>query len=262
MISSPTLKKILLLVLLSAVLLVLNELAPKYTEHDTLLYSEDFETMSLGETWFDQKLRVISATEPGTYDHIIEHSYIPSSSGTPYVGRRFNLSHPVSEATLTFDMKLDKDFEFIKGGKMHGLAGGTATTGCRPVDANGWSVRMMWRETGRPVLYIYHQDRKARCGDDTPVFSNFNFKPETWYKISLYVKLNSAIGSRDGIVSLYIDETKQAEANGLNLTGNLNKKIEYFLYSSFYGGNDPSWSPSKTTIAFYDNFEVNEGLHP
>ena len=59
---------------------------------------------------------------------------------------------------------------------------------------------------------------------------------------------------------MYIDGVKQVEVNGLRLSGNANVNIDKFLFSTFYGGADPSWSPSKTTYVYYDNFSVHRGL--
>ncbi|MEP2651773.1 MAG: polysaccharide lyase [Paraglaciecola sp.] len=224
------------------------------------LYFQDFENMDLNQNWFKPELLVQGSTEKLEHGKIIKHTYIPSKTGTPYIGKRFKLDSSVSEATLSFDMKLDREFEFVKGGKMHGLAGGTATTGCRAIDPNGWSVRMMWRRNGQPVLYLYHQDRKERCGDNVVDLSGFTFVKNTWYNIALYVKLNSEIGSSDGIAALFINGNKLIERNNLNFAGNMKSKIDYFLYNSFYGGNDPSWSPSTDTFVYYDNFKVSRGL--
>ncbi len=224
------------------------------------LYYQDFEGMALNQNWFKPELSVKGSSEELEYGQIIRQTYTPSKTGTPYIGKRFQLVESASEATLSFDMKLDSQFEFVRGGKMHGLGGGTATTGCKTIDPNGWSVRMMWRQNGQPVLYLYHQDRKKRCGDDVADPLGFTFVKDTWYKIALYVKLNSEVGSSDGIAALFINGKKLIERNNLNFTGNMENKIDYFLYNSFYGGNDPSWSPSTDTFVYYDNFKVTRGL--
>ena len=215
--------------------------------------------MSLNQQWFSPGLTVIEDQERKSEGLVLRQSYVPSPTGTPFIGRRFNLRESVQEATLTFDMKIDPGFEFVKGGKLHGLGGGSATTGCKSIDPNGWSVRLMWRQEGKPVLYIYDQDRKNRCGDDIEAPFDFTFKKGLWYTVSLSVILNSAVGSSDGAASLYIDGEKIIEINSLKLTGNMNSKIDYFMYNSFYGGNDQSWSPTKETFIYFDNFQVKAG---
>lgn len=243
---------LLVLILLRSLFLT-DQVKPEY------LYFQGFEKMAPGQQWFDAGLIAEQSKDVENNSLVIRQNYIPSSSGTPYIGKRFKLGQSVTAATLSFDMKLDPRFEFVKGGKMHGLGGGTATTGCKTVDANGWSVRLMWREQGKPVLYIYDQDRKSRCGDDIENQTGFTFHKGIWYNIAIYVKLNSGIGSADGVAALYINGKKLIERNGLNLTGNMSSKIDYFMYNSFYGGNDQSWSPSTITFVYYDNFKVVAG---
>ena len=223
------------------------------------LYSKGFNQMTVGSKWFHADSLIQAYTQGGPDEKIMRIRYVPTDLGSKRVVKNFKLSTPVTSATLSFDLKLHSQFEFVRGGKLHGLGGGTATTGCKPIDPNGWSVRMMWRPAGNPVLYLYHQDRVNRCGDDVETLTDFTFERGRWYRIAIYVKLNSAIASGDGVASLYIDGVKQAERTGLNLTGNMDEVIDKFLFSTFYGGSDSSWSPSKTTYIYYDNFEVVSG---
>jgi hypothetical protein len=192
-------------------------------------------------------------------DGILRASYPPSSEGSPRLVKRSSLTQSVSTATLSFDMKLHSQFEFVKGGKLHGLGGGTGTTGGDSIDPNGWSVRMMWRANGVPELYIYHQDRKGTYGDRFPATTGFKFGKGTWYRIDIQVQMNSAVGAKDGRASLFIDGVRQAEATNLNLTGNSSVQIDQFQFSTFYGGSDSSWSPSKTQYCYFDNFVVMPG---
>jgi hypothetical protein len=157
-------------------------------------------------------------------------------------------------------MKLDSKFEFVKGGKLHGLGGGTGTTGGDDITPDGWSVRMMWRANGVPELYIYHQDRKDEYGDRFPVTTGFKFGKDTWYRIDIQVGINSAVGSKDGSAVLFIDGVRQVEAKNLNLTGIQSVQIDQFQFSTFYGGSDRSWSPSKTQYIYFDNFVVMPGF--
>jgi hypothetical protein len=168
------------------------------------------------------------------------------------------LENVVSAATLNFDLKLHSQFEFVKGGKLHGLGGGSATVGCNPIDPGGWSVRMNWGASGAPNLYIYHQDRPGPCGDHYEA-SNFTFRRGRWYRIDIYVEMNSGIETSDGRASLYIDGVRYVDVRNLNLSGNANVKIDTFLFHTFYGGNDSSHSPSETTYAYFDNFTVRPG---
>lgn len=131
---------------------------------DGALYRENFEEGT--PSWVASKTDLIvqSYNTGGIDGKIMRARYRPFSRGSPRLFNRI-LFDDVKSGTLSFDFKLHSQFEFVKGGKMHGLAGGSATTGCKDIDPNGWSVRMMWRREGEVEAYIYHQDRKNRCGD-------------------------------------------------------------------------------------------------
>ena len=233
--------------------------------NDGVLFRQNFENEA--NDWdFDDYNNLINyqsyISQGMEYGRMIKVSYPPHEWGSPRVQKKFDLgdgNEQIKEATLSFDFKLHSKFEFVRGGKMHGLGGGTATMGCDPIDPDGWSTRMMWRANGLPELYVYHQDRKYRCGDFYNP-SNFFFAPDSWYRIDIQIKMNSSPASKDGRALLYIDGVKQVEVNGLHLSGNANVNIDKFLFSTFYGGHDPSWSPSKTTYVYYDNFTVHRGL--
>jgi hypothetical protein len=228
---------------------------------DGALFRENFETSTRDGYKFDGHGETQSYQNDGSTGNIFRASYPPNKDGSPRLVKRTQLNRAVSTATTSFDMKLDRQFEFVKGGKLNGIGGGKATTGCEPIDPNGWSVRMMWRENGVPELYIYHQDRKEDCGDRFPSTSGFVFGPDTWYRIDIQVRMNSAVTTRDGYAVLFIDGVRQVEANNLRLTGNSAVQIDQFQLNTFYGGSDRSWSPSKTTYIYFDNMGCDAWSH-
>jgi hypothetical protein len=245
-----------------------SQQAVTYT--DGALFRQNFENMSVGDlfAWSIHDLAFKPYTTGGIDDTILQATYPPfDNQGPDEIVKKFPLSATTTSATLSFDLKLHSQFEFVKGGKMNGLAGGTVTAGCDPIDPDGWSVRMMWRaitetteDDARPSLYIYHQDRVSNCGDDFPTATSFTFQRGQWYRVELYVKMNSAVNVADGRAMLYINGQKLVDRQGLRLTGNMDKQIDTFLLSTFYGGDDQTWSPSTDTYAYFDNFTVQPGF--
>jgi hypothetical protein len=59
---------------------------------------------------------------------------------------RLNLPGGLTDATFEYDIMFGNNFNFVRGGKLPGLAGGTAPGG-GSTDKNGFSARLMWRET-------------------------------------------------------------------------------------------------------------------
>lgn len=241
---------------------MLSFLAPIATAQlsDGALYRETFKEFQPPWLTIDEHRRVEVYTTGGIDGRILRVTYVPSNQGSERVLQDYWLTNVVTSATLSFDVKLHSQFEFVRGGKMHGLMGGTATTGCRPIDPNGWSVRMMWMGSeGTPVLYIYHQDRVSECGDVFFPSKTFEFRKGRWYRIDIFVKMNSGVGSADGRAMLFIDGDQLVDVRHLNLTGNNLFQIDKFAFHTFHGGDDPSWSPSKNTYIYFDNFTVKPG---
>jgi hypothetical protein len=244
----------------------------QYAYTDGALFRQNFENMTWleGQVWSFDGLATIPYTTGGIDGTILLATYPPfGDEGPDEIAKPFDLSGSVTSATLSFDVKLHSQFEFVKGGKMHGLAGGTMTTGCDPIDPDGWSVRMMWRhipettaDDARPELYIYHQDRDSHtpCGDEFPTTTGFTFQRGQWYRVELYVKMNTGIWAFDGRAMLYINGVLMVDKQGLRLTANMGVQIDKFLVSTFYGGDDHTWSPDNTTYAYFDNFTVQPGF--
>lgn len=205
--------------------------------------------------WAEDYLSVIS--QGG--NNILKASYVPYDRGSKRILERFAFSSTVKKATLEFDVKFDQNFEFVKGGKLHGLGGGSATTGCAAVDPEGWSVRIMWNRSGVPYIYVYDQDRTSRCGRGLSGHTRLELQKNVWHRLSLFVQLNSAPYAYDGVVKLSVDGKEVSNHAGLRLTGSQGVNIDSFLFSTFHGGSTVEWAPSRTVYAYYDNFTVTKG---
>eukprot|EP00549_Striatella_unipunctata_P002129 CAMPEP_0118700094 /NCGR_PEP_ID=MMETSP0800-20121206/16353_1 /TAXON_ID=210618 ORGANISM="Striatella unipunctata, Strain CCMP2910" /NCGR_SAMPLE_ID=MMETSP0800 /ASSEMBLY_ACC=CAM_ASM_000638 /LENGTH=299 /DNA_ID=CAMNT_0006600563 /DNA_START=358 /DNA_END=1258 /DNA_ORIENTATION=+ len=208
--------------------------------------------MDVGDGWFDSSSLRVQDYHSGV--KILKATYNPTSKGSQRITKSYFFDK-TDKATLSFDVKFHSRFEWVKGGKMHGLGGGSRTTGCNDITPDGWSVRMVWRQNGRPELYVYHQDRVNRCGDSKE--ADFNFSVGKWYRIDMYIEMNSAADAADGLAELYINGIRYVRYDELRLTGNMDVLIDSFMFSSFYGGGDTTWSPSKDTYVYYDNFQVH-----
>jgi len=165
---------------------------------------------------------------------------------------------PQQEATLIYSFKMREGFEFVKGGKLPGLGGGTATTGCDPVDPEGWSMRFMWHRKGKAVIYAYHQDRENYCGDNWDIGS---FTIGTRHTLQQYIRINSP-GRKDGILKVWQDGVLVLSRSDVRYRGNVSTNtalVDRFLRSTFYGGSDISWAPSKVTSIDFGDFRVFAG---
>ncbi|WP_444938896.1 polysaccharide lyase [Microbulbifer sp. JMSA002] len=249
-------KKLFTFLTIVTVLMVSNiSIASEYTDH--ALFRMNFEYNSPLKIKSNH-LKVITFPTIGP-NRLLEASYVPYSEGSERITGRLPLTDSVSSATLSYDVKFHSDFQFVRGGKLHGLGGGTGTTGCKPIDPKGWSVRVMFDGEGSPKLYVYHQDRQRACGDSFANLTDFKFDLHRWYRVELFVQMNTAANNADGFAELYVDGNKISEKHGLRLTGSMNALVDTFLFSTFHGGSTKEWAPTKTVKAYFDNFTVKNG---
>lgn len=188
----------------------------------------------------------------------LRQRYVPNSIGSPRVGWQFPVKGG-TEVWASYRLYFEPGWEWVKGGKLPGLAGGTAPTG-GDFDDNGFSARMMWRSGGRLVLYAYHHDRPTKYGEDF-VLKEADGKDWVapigqWFTIRQRLKMNSSGSAWDGEAEVWIDGKQKLLKKGLRWRKSTSYSADRFLYSSFYGGNDSTWAPSKTTYARFDTFKV------
>jgi len=220
------------------------------------VFVEDFESYNHNERWLSIDDAKVQDDCRRRGNKCLRVAYRPDDRGSPRLQKKVPIAGG-NHYILSYDILFEDGFEFVRGGKLPGLSPSTHTTGCRAAIPNGWSARPMWRANGTAQGYYYGQDRVERCGDgersSAPAFT-----PGVWQKIELDVKLNSERSSFDGHVILRVDGAIYSENRNLNMRGGFDDEttINHFFFSTFYGGADPSWAPSKTTYIRYDNFEV------
>ncbi len=168
--------------------------------------------------------------------------------------------------TLCYDVLFPEGFQFVKGGKLHGLGPKNPVTGGKPTKAAGWSARVGFRPKGGISTYIYDQEKKIKYGI-TKTASAFSFKPGVYHSVSLHIKINSSSNVADGFVRLYVDgkrvvETEKVKMRSTNETESL---VGTFLFSTFHGGSSIEYAPRSAKGLFsrehahFDNIAVYEG---
>ena len=139
-------------------------------------------------------------------------------------GITYNISFPETiKKTLCYQLKFEKEFNFLKGGKLPGLAGGNCPTG--GVTSIGFSSRLMWRENGAAELYLYHANQLSKYGDSLPF--NIKFTPSVWFDI--YQEFNN------GLIVTKINNEKIVTKIDFN-------KCSKLLFHIFRGGKTVEWS--------------------
>ncbi len=237
---------------------------PPTSPSSQTIFSVDFETVSgpvtedLFARLFGYEFDHLAANEALTIeDGYLKQAYTPYEKGSPRVSAPTKNLPGSDELYLTYDVFFEPGWEWVKGGKLPGLAGGTHPTGGKGADGtDGFSARLMWRPDGELTVYAYHPNRPTIYGVGYPISGRY--EAGQWYRIVERVKINDKNVS-NGEVEIWVDgEHRLLEKDILwRTSGDFN--VDVFLYSSFYGGSTQDWAPSKTTYARFDNFTVTTG---
>ena len=169
---------------------------------------------------------------------------------------------------VRYYVKFDEGIDFIMGGKLPGLAGGEANTGGDPPNGfDGWSARIMWRDNGRIVQYVYHPDQAGTYAEDMDWneggASRF-FVPGKWHCVETYIRMNTVNGEGepnarfDGVVRSWLDGELALDRTDVRFRYTNAFAIDAFYFSTFFGGGDASWAPVKDEHALFDNFVIDD----
>lgn len=193
-------------------------------------------------------------------DGSIQIDFLKDNIGPRYSG--FNWSadlEPKDEYTISYEVKFAEDFDFVKGGKLPGFCGGKFEPGKIPNGEDAFSSRIMWRQNGRIVSYVYHMNQKSIYGDDLEwreaSGKNLLLVPGKWHKIQFTLKLNDALNA-NGMISASFDEKEALVRTDLKFRTTEKLKIDKLCFNTFFGGNDQSWAPNKEQTLWIRNLVV------
>ena len=191
----------------------------------------------------------------------------PAGSVTPSYSRKKNAPiggaqffadlgmSPTNTLRLSYYLRFSENFDFVKGGKLPGLFGGTQVSGGKiPDGTNGFSTRFMWRRNGDGELYAYLPTSK-KYGTSIGR-GDWQFVPGKWYHLEQEVKLNKP-GSNDGRVKVWLDGKEVLDKDGLTFRTTEDLKIEGLFFSTFFGGSSSSWATPKDVEVDFAEFSVS-----
>jgi hypothetical protein len=189
----------------------------------------------------------------------------PAGSASPAVARGgapsggaqryFRLAGgPVDTLRLAYHVRFPAGFDFVKGGKLPGLYGGTVTGGKRiPDGTDGFSTRYMWRRQGAGEVYAY---LPGSVGYGTSLGrGSWFFVPGRWTHLEQEIRLNTP-GSPDGCITVLVDGRQVYHHAGLTFRTTADLKIDGVFFSTFFGGGDTGWVTPTDQYADFAAFEV------
>ncbi|MDX7986004.1 hypothetical protein FE392_01450 [Xenorhabdus sp. 12] len=225
----------------------------KYTAKD---FKSDWGTSPASSSGLNQGRLNIVIDPQDDKNKVLELTYLANTVGSK-AGTSFNapISGKHEALWLQYNVMFSKDFMWVKGGKLPGLAGGDRPSGCVDNGSfDGFSSRLMWRNEGELFGYLYYPEKESRCGDYVKLMASL--KRGAWYTLTQYVKLNS-VGKRNGIYIQYIDNKEVVRLDNIKLRNKDNVFIDAIKWSSFFGGSTLDWAPPVDQYAYFDNFTVS-----
>ena len=215
----------------------------------------------IGDVRFVVGSEFLAVEESQDNKRTLRQKLVPHPRGTDRVLAGANL--PSARAyRLTQSVYLEPGFEYgakNEGGKLgFGFGGGSAPSGGE-VAPDGFTARFMWRGnkdgSAYITMYSYASDRHTNFpwGDNYSL-EHFSVPIGEWFELSMELTANSSIDRADGSARAWVDgELSMERSDILWQSDGGTPMVEYLFYAAFYGGNDSSWSPGKTTyIRFAD----------
>lgn len=177
--------------------------------------------------------------------------------GSSYGGAQVYLllpTGPVDAATLSYCVRFPVGFDFVKGGKLPGLFGGTVTSGRHiPDGTDGWSTRYMWRRGGAGEVYAYLPSSVAH--GTSLGRGSWSITTGRWQCLAQTVTLNTP-GRSDGSIVVKVDGRQVFAATGLVFRTTAQLRIDGVFFSTFFGGGDPSWASPRDQHADFARISV------
>jgi hypothetical protein len=171
---------------------------------------------------------------------------IPANTAGPIPGMQWStkFNKTYKELFLQYEVKFDSNFNFVKGGKLPGLAGGKANTGgIKPTGKDGWSTRMMFWSEGKLCFWIYHKDQPGTYGDSLFFKKDgqyFQFKKGELYTIKHHIKINDP-DKNNGLTEGFVNDSLYAFRNNLQFSTTEQLAIDQLIFSVFLGGEEKEY---------------------
>jgi hypothetical protein len=239
-----------------------------------ILWSNSFESTIWTQAWqmLPEKdwgwANLARIEEPGGRFETFLRATYPSNScspasttdyGTPQGGGQFlaiaGLS-PTNALHLRYYVRFHTNFNFVKGGKLPGLFGGTNafSGGAIPDGTNGFSTRYMWRTNGDGEAYAYLATSDS-YGTEIGR-GNWRFQPGDWHCLEQRVVLNTP-GLDDGRLVVWVDGKMLVDERALRYRTTESLQIRGIFFSTFFGGGDPTWATPSDTHADFAAFALS-----
>lgn len=178
-------------------------------------------------------------------------------SNTPRGGAGFIYNFPTAyhQLSLSYTLKFEDGFDFVKGGKLPGLCGGNCSRGSNMPTESGFSIRFVWKKNGY-LDTMNFLPNTPKPGNYTGV-KMFKFESGKEYTLTMQLRLND-VGVSNGTINVLVDGKNVYTKNDVTLRVSDDVKISSLFFSTFFGGKDDSYSSTKDTSIDFRDFKISE----
>ena len=169
----------------------------------------------------------------------------------------------IKSAFLSYWVKFDPTFQWVRGGKLPGLCGHGCPIAGAKVGPDRFSLRYMWRKAGEGEVYSYltyppNSVYGLEMGTGSWTWSTDG----AWHHIQEELVLNNG-NANDGLVRVWYDKPptappdfEQKNLKYYDRTRFPELGIDTFVFTTFHGGHDRSWSPTVEATAQFADFQL------
>lgn len=180
-------------------------------------------------------------------------SNAPSNSPRGWAGFIYNFPAAHEQLSLSYTIKFEEGFDFVKGWKLPGLCGGNCSRGSSMPTDKGFSIRFVWKKNGYLDIMTFLPNT-VKLGNYAGE-KMFQFEPGKEYILTQQIKMND-IGKENGIIRILVDGKTVYEKTNVTLRVAPDVQINSFLFSTFFWGKDDTYSSSKDTYVYFGKFKV------
>ncbi|KAF9361616.1 hypothetical protein BGX26_001116 [Mortierella sp. AD094] len=206
-------------------------------------------------------------------------SYTPSlgpvMGGTQFYATPFGDKTPFEKMMVSYDVLFPNGFNWVLGGKLPGIYGGAPYDGCsggiQSTGTNCLTMRYMWRPNGLGEVYAYIpvngqsnfcKNSGVMCNDQYGKSigrGQIFFTQGTWNHLDMVMELNEPAGNQNGTLKVYLNGNSVITMNNVPYRTSGMVGFQGLMFSSFFGGSDPSYATPVDTNVYFKNIQLSVG---
>ena len=171
-----------------------------------------------------------------------------------YLGKNYD------ELYLSYSVRFSDNFDFMQGGYLPGLSGGSCPKGfslCK----SGFSALSLWKTSGAITQNRFYPDKPKPIDDNlyyTNASGNQYFTPGEWHVVEHRIKLNTD-GNNDGLIQAWVDGIMVLDIGSLHLRmKSYNFSIDTLYFLTHHGDDKNIWHPIQDQFADFGDIIVSK----